>query len=1095
MRRVGRAGVSAALLFLSSATAFAQTVTGTIQGTVTDSSGGVLPGVTVTVRHLDTGQERTLVTNGVGFYSAPFVPIGNYRVSAVLSGFGTVVRENVSVGLNDTKVVDVKMDPRLTDVVTVTAELPGVNTSSAEIKGSLTAEQIEDKPTLNPGSFLSLAETFSGFQENPTSGQNNPTASSGSSINFNGTGTRGATFQINGVNNDDSSENQHRQGAALATIQEFQILKNSYSAEFGRGDGAVVLVQTKAGTNRYHGDFYLYRQDSQLNAKSFFNASQPRPINQRSEPGATLGFPLVQNRLFAFLAGDKTSSNGKSNYSRDYFLPSELDGPRLTRGNDTPENRAFIESYLRRFPSTFVNNDARSTRTFTTQREFDFPDDDYSARADWTLRPGRDTLVGRFQRTHQIRSSQDIIVGEQARQNNRQKNLGLTWTRVLSKTTVLEARYGLGLRSTNVDIAAGNDTPIIRLTSPVAQATVGNAGNFPIHRSQRDDQFVYNLTTALGSRHSLKSGVDVRRQQLDDLADNNSRGSWSFTTACGGVGYPSAYAAFLDGCVASFTKGYGPFFLENRINEYNGYVEDKWRVRDNVTLNLGVRYEYVEAPHEKEQRIEYGYRDDKNNVEPRVGVAYAPRWQRGWLGRLTGGPGNTALAAGYGLYDGRIFQSVFSQTGASVRFNPPNAASRVYNTLPGVLNVADPSLGFVFTPGVPVAGRVGLTIPNPDLEMPTTGKWSLSLQRGMPWKSTLRIAYSGNHNDKRLRYAQGNLPVSPLAGGIRVVDDPNNGPLAGFPDLRGVLINKIADDVLCAGTGFLPGINPTAACPTTVPIANNEISARVPRTNERRPDARYTTNLLISNDAEAWYDGLELEWVKRLSSGIQFQVAYTYSKSQDTTSEATFVGAGDSNQNGPNKGFAKGLSRFHTPHRFTLNGSYRLPFFAGRRDLAGLALGGWQLSGVLKFVSGTPFTVIDGSGRDLNFDGFVEARPILVDPGVLGAHVDNPARSQQQLPLSAFRSATFNDGIDAIVPRNAFYGDAYHDVDLGLFKSFEGLRKGQRLTLRLEAYNVFNWVQFAYPTTDITSASFGRIVGTSTAYTPRQLQVAIRYMY
>jgi hypothetical protein len=1075
--------------------AAAQTVTGTIQGTATDSSGAVLPGVTVTVRHVDTGQERMVVTNATGFYTAPFVPIGRYRVTAVLSGFGPIVRENVQVGLNETQVVDFQLDPRVTSQVTVTAELPAVNTTSAEVKGSLTAEQIEDKPTFNPGSFLSLAETFTGFQENPTSGQNNPTASSGSSINFNGTGTRGATFQINGVNNDDSSENQHRQGAAISTIQEFQVLKNSYSAEFGRGDGAVVLVQTKAGTNLYHGDLYVYRQDSDLNSKSFFSTGAPKPVNQRTEYGLTIGFPIVHNRLFAFLAGDETSNNGKNNYTRDLFLPTELSAPRLTRGNDTPENRAFIDSFLKRFPSTLVNNDPRSNRTFAGQLAFDFPDNDYSGRADWSVRPGRDTLVTRVQRTHQIRDPQDVIVGEQALQNNRQKNLGVTWTRVFSNHTVGEFRYGLGIRSTNVDIAAGNDTPIIRFGgTPVAGSTVGNAGNFPIHRDQRDDQLVYNLTTALGSKHSLKSGVDVRRQQLDDLADNNSRGSWSFTTLCGGTTYTTSYAAFLDGCVNSFVKGYGPFFLENRMNEFNGYAEDQWRLRENLTLHLGVRYEYVAAPREKEGRIAYGYGADRDNVEPRLGFAYSPKWDEGLLAVLTGGPGNASIAGGYGLYDGRIFQSVFSQTGASVRFNPPNAAQRTYSTLPGILNVADPSLGFVFAPGQPT-GRVTLTIPDPNLEMPSTAKWSLSVERGMPWRSTLKIAYEGNHNDKRLKYAQGNLPVSPLAGGIVVVDHPNNAPAAGFPDLRGVKIDRIASDVLCAGTGFLPGLTTTAQCPNSVPIANNEISARVPRTNERRPDPRYGTNLLISNAAEAWYDGLELEWIKRIAKGLQFQIAYTYSKSVDTTSEATFVGAGDSNQNGPNKQFAKGLSRFHTPHRFTFNGSYRLPFFAGQRNLAGLVLGGWQLSGVVKLVSGTPFTVIDGSPRDLNFDGFAEARPILVDPSILGAKINDPARSQQQLPLSAFRQATFTDSIDAIVPRNAFYGDAFHNVDLGLYKSFEGLRRGQRVTLRLEAYNVFNWVQFGFPTTDITSASFGRIVGTSNAYAPRRMQIAVKYAY
>ncbi|PYR57347.1 MAG: hypothetical protein DMF91_19670 [Acidobacteria bacterium] len=470
------------------------------------------------------------------------------------------------------------------------------------------------------------------------------------------------------------------------------------------------------------------------------------------------------------------------------------------------------------------------------------------------------------------------------------------------------------------------------------------------------------------------------------------------------------------------------------------------------------------------------------------------RTREGLLAMLTGGPNNASLAAGYGRYDGRLFQSVFSQTGASVRFNPPNAITRTFNTTPNILNVADPSLGFVFVPG-PQTARISLTIPDPNLEMPTTTKWSLSLERGMPWRSTLKIAYEGNHNDKRLKYAQGNLPVSPLAGGIVVVDDPNNAPAAGFPDLRGVKIDRIASDVLCAGTGFLPGLTTNAQCPNPVPIANNEISARVPRVNERRPDPRYGTNLLISNAAEAWYDGLELEWIKRIAKGLQFQIAYTYSKSVDTTSEATFVGAGDNNQNGPNKQFAKGLSRFHTPHRFTFNGSYRLPFFAGQRNVAAIVLGGWQLSGVVKLVSGTPFTVIDGSPRDLNFDGFAEGRPILVDPSILGAKINDPARSQQQLPLSAFRQATFTDSIDAIVPRNAFYGDAFHNVDLGLYKSFEGLRRGQRVTLRIEAYNVFNWVQFGFPTTDITSASFGRIVSTSNAYAPRRMQIAIKYVY
>jgi hypothetical protein len=132
----------------------------------------------------------------------------------------------------------------------------------------------------------------------------------------------------------------------------------------------------------------------------------------------------------------------------------------------------------------------------------------------------------------------------------------------------------------------------------------------------------------------------------------------------------------------------------------------------------------------------------------------------------------------------------------------------------------------------------------------------------------------------------------------------------------------------------------------------------------------------VSNDAESWYDGIQFEWVKRFSKGLQFLASYTRSESTDTTSEATFVGAGDSNQQGPNSQYARGYSRFHTPHRFTFNGSYQLPFFEGETGVLAVVLGGWQVSGTLRLTSGTPFTVTQ-PGLDLDFDGFAEGRPVI----------------------------------------------------------------------------------------------------------------------
>src|SRR5713101_1065513 len=344
----------------------AQTVTGTLQGAVTDTSGGVLPGAGIAIHSKETGQQRNLTTNARGSYTATFLPIGKYRVEASISGFGSFVRENVEIALNNTTVANFTLDPKVSAQVRVTAEQPHIDTTDQEIKGSLNEKQIMDKPTLATGSFLSLAEIFAGFNENPTSGQNNPTASSGSSVNFNGTGTRGTTFQINGVNNDDSSENQHRQGAALATIKEFQVITNTYSAEFGRGFGAVVLVQTKSGTNQARGEVYEYDQHSQWNAQSTFALAKPN--NQRDQFGYAAGFPIRRSALFGFASMDHKRFEGFQTYTRDLFLPSELSLPRLTRGNDTPANRAFIDGILARFPSGATPNDPRSTRTYQTRQ-------------------------------------------------------------------------------------------------------------------------------------------------------------------------------------------------------------------------------------------------------------------------------------------------------------------------------------------------------------------------------------------------------------------------------------------------------------------------------------------------------------------------------------------------------------------------------------------------------------------------------------------------------------------------------------------------------------------------------------------------------
>jgi Carboxypeptidase regulatory-like domain/TonB dependent receptor len=1082
----------------------AQTISGSMEGHVTDHNGAVIPGAKVAIRNVETGQERVVTTNAEGFFRTPFLPLGAYRVIASSQGFANVTQENIQVTLNQTVVANFELKPSATSAeVTIRVDEIQINTTNAEIKQALSAQRISDRPTLNQGSFLTLAETFTGFQENPTGGQNNPTLSSGSSINFNGTGTRGVTFQINGVNNDDSSENQNRQGASLATIQEFQVITNNFTAEFGRGYGAIVLVQTKSGTNGVHGEVYEYHNDSALNAKPHFATGLPKPVNRRNQYGGVAGFPLIKNNLFGFLSFDQVRRTGAQGYTRDILLPTER-APQLSGPNDTPANRAFINSVINRFPEDLRPNDSRSNRTFVGEVGIDQPAEDYSARFDLN-RGSADTVTARYQYTRQIFDNQDIIIGEATKQNNKQQNLGVTWTRIFSNALVGEFRYGLGLRTTLVGVKAGNDTPIIRfVASPVSGSIIGNAGNFPINRFQTDHQFVYNLSSNLGSKHFIKIGTDIRRQQLDDNADNFSRGFYNFGATCGGTTYSSSYAAFLAGCVTTFQKGFGPFFLENRINESNFYAEDNWKVSPNLTLYLGARYEYVSAPREIKDRIQYNFGDDKNNIEPRIGFAYSPNWGEGWLGKLAGGSGQSSIRGGYGIYHGRIFQSVFSQGGATVRFNPPNA---VFLNISNSANLGDPTDGFVFTPG-PQTTRHAEAFIDPNLEMPYTQQWNLSVERKLPWRSAMRLSYTGNRGIGLLKYELDNLSLSPALGPVTVANHPNNAPTAlyvpqlrppGDPravDIRGQQL-RLAADPLCAGTG-LAGIPTTATCPVPVPIGPNEISVRLPRTNERRPNANFTNNTVASNGAWSYYHGLQVEWNKEYAQGLTFQMAYTWSKAIDTTSEATFVGAGDSNILGPDPLGSRGLSRFHSPHRFTFFGAYDLPWYKERNDFAGQLLGGWKVSMVAKFAAGNPFTVVNTSplaSGDFNFDGFTETRPALVDPGVLGGHFTVPDQAPFRLPREAFRAPRINDFNCCVLGRNTFFGDGVDNFDFGFFKSFKMPFESHSLVLRADLINAFNHVQYGFPVVDLANVNFGRLTGTAVSYNPRNVQISLRYVF
>jgi hypothetical protein len=1188
------------LIAVFTAAAFAQTVTGTLSGTVADATGAVIPNIEVIAKNTETGLERRTRTNGEGFYSMPFLPLGAYNVTVEAQGFKKVTKTDVQVELNKNTVSNFKLEiSAVGEAVSITGETPQIETTTGEIKHSLSSQQIEDTP-LAGRNFISLVEQIPGFQNAPWIGSsNNPTNSTGSYAAFSGQGSRSATFQIDGVNNDDSSENQNRQNVNVSTIKEFQVLTNAYSAEFGRGGGAVVLVQTKSGTNRFHGDAFDFLQNDIFNANGWFRNRaglssttgqplQPRQTVRRHQYGGTFGGPIWfpekyfgplkfdgRDKLFFFISAERVSNKASTTISRFIWLPGEE--PRACRPGEVAapggpycvdpathpnlqRDLQFMKSVMDLWKTPQLQgvqpNDpnacadlirsGRPNRCVTLTTASVFPDSDYSGRLDYKA-SAADNFTLRYQYSRQIRRSGRIIFGDNfGVNNNRQYNLGFTATHVFSPRQVGEFRYGFGNRATLQDVADDNAIPTIRFANTLCGGTncgsiIGTSTNVPINRRQHDNQFVYNHTLSL-NRHTLKAGVDHRIQLLDDVTGDRARGFWTFSTldSLAAINAKTGFTGwenFLRGFATNYQKGFGNPTAENRFGETNIYLEDKYQVTRAFTLHLGVRYEYVRAPREDKGRFEYGFGDDKNNVQPRFGFAFTPSFENGFLHTLTGNPGDFVIRGGYGIYHSRMFQSIFSQNQLSIRTQPPNGFASDFSALCRN-EISDPSCGFNFTPGVAsrsaaftansanntgavrdIGGRLltTLLIPEKNLEMPYTQQWNLTVQRRLPGNLSLDVGYSGNRGIGLPFFDSANDAIFPFVSPSVLVD-------VGGGNFKPVVFDRACtsfNDPICVvrnadgtvnvnSSGSLrafSALNSTAATLAQKGIVivdgipHGYISISQPRTQERRPAPGFSRNVNLQNFGWSYYHALNVKVAKRLSKGLMFTTTYSFSKTIDTGSEATFTGV-DSNAPAGKKGGAaaslRGLSSFHAPHRFVANFSYVLPIFRDSKGWVGGLFGGWKITGGTTFQSGNPFTVT--AGYDINGDGLGGDRPQLADLSLFGRSIDNGRQlsgstnpldtgSQSQLPGTAFipsnaATITANNRIylpgsanENTIGRNTFFTHGLNYSDIGGAKAFR-LAEGVRLELRMELYNVFNRVSFGVPARTILSATpLGRISG------------------
>jgi Carboxypeptidase regulatory-like domain/TonB dependent receptor/TonB-dependent Receptor Plug Domain len=552
-------------LLIAAAPVFAQSTSATVSGSVVDEQKGALPGATVTLRNVESGQSRSTVTNERGSFQVAGLPPGRYELSAELSGFARYVRSDVTLTVAQELTVTLMLRvAALQEAVTVTGELPLVETSRSALGTTITTREIEELPIAGRN-FATLAQLTPGV-----------TSTAGSGISSAGQLTRNTTFLIDGLSNDDDSVAGQRGGFSVEAIKEFIVVSNSSSAEYGQSSGAIVSVVTRSGTNSLSGrGFYYHRDDSWDASTAASKLVTPTPPKARLEQkivGGFLGGPIRQNRAFYF---------GSIEYTK-----------RLTENTVTSPTA-----------STFLPNDPVVFEQPLTNPQF-------IGKVDVTL-SSANSLALRYRRDSD-RLIGTGIGGTATRQRGQDRDrvdqdfaVNDSW--VLGARGVNEFRMQFARRYFNWDVS--NYCPQCPTINRPGLG-LGKASNMPQGRTedriQLANTFSYLVPDKAGS-HSIKAGVDASFIDLFSVFHNNLDGTFTFTTS---VPFNPAVASTYP---TQFTGNVGDPIVNLNNNIYAAFVQDQWRPTDRLTLNLGLRWDYEDVA---------GIDHDKNNFAPRLGFVW-----------------------------------------------------------------------------------------------------------------------------------------------------------------------------------------------------------------------------------------------------------------------------------------------------------------------------------------------------------------------------------------------------------------------------------------------------------------------------------------
>jgi hypothetical protein len=700
---------------------FGQTDTGTILGTVDDSSGGGIPGAAVTIRNEGTNLTQKVTTNASGDFTSAPLAIGTYRVTVTAAGFGTKVLSELTLRVSDRMRLPITLSPgQVQQTVEVSGQSPLIDTASTTLGGVVTEQQVHDLP-INGRSVASLLQLVPGVELNGSGNQlsigGKGTFSNEGGLHFLLDGGDASRVDYDDMNNTYGSSAGRVSRASVDAVQEFRVYTDSYSAEYGQTQGGVINLITKSGTNSLHASLFEYFRNEKLDARDYFNpAPSYKPAYRLNQFGGTLGGAIIHNKLFFFL---------------DYEAVRQRSGNILIAEVPTAAIRATavpaIQNAFQTLPLPNGPISASDPRfgQYTESVSNPLSENTGLIKVDWEASP-LDHFTARYNNNENVTETYFGVAKGQAQEAPGMMQLGMVgYTRTISPTLVNEAN--VYYNRFHVDPLASNDPTV--LDSPIVNFGEGSGvgpGLFNLHVANNSITWLDNVTWVLG-RHQLKMGGEIIRNQPNkELGYQQTVRFLTFSDAL-------ANRAYSDG-----TLGFPEIGIRNSYAQF--FVQDNYQATKKLSINMGVRYQYDTTPTESHNRIaNFDLATGQLQPEgssilnaptldfaPRIGIAYSPF-----------ASSKTVLRAGFGIFYSDL--------------NGGNLAQNLPSNVPG----------FGYTASVnqlQVPGLVGLPFPNlSSFSVPTTSfsaiamnyqqaysaKWNFNIQQRLTSTSMLQLEYDG----------------------------------------------------------------------------------------------------------------------------------------------------------------------------------------------------------------------------------------------------------------------------------------------------------------------------------------------------------------